>query len=692
MSQRGRKSWNADCPIGAIYGAFGTMVSLWEKLNKVSRAHMRISLFILLFLVAGCWKPSIYDERSAKPWFPPALTRALDIANLGGSEETELRDRIQEFMDLKDQTAQLESEESVRQEQKLDEIRSAFLSFLWSDMPKTFFDRLTVKAAPFGADKSELAGLAAKNSEKLNVMFDSEWEAIREAGQSSSPMIGLALSGGGIRSASFASGVLVALNELRLLDRIGYMSSVSGGGFAAAWYMVHRREAPLAPGSPSLQRLSRMGNYLNQTHYSRHFVNFLGKSGFWVASVLYDVSVLPSSAGLSLGYELPFSSNTAPKTLYRNGISQAFLGGKDYMPIYFYYPDQFAPHFWVINCNVSMIDESRPELRGRPGDLFEITPLRTGSDATGYVVPLSVENMLFPFSAGPLNMFQRMYAQLLEFNHWCEIGSAVAVSGAALDRSSLSFSWWHNFMLWLTHSDLGYRIGRWKPTDRGERFSWLLRPEPELSLGYILLTPFRVFIGGPLQHLWYVATDWMTQQAERHDADNVKITDGGHFDNLGCYALVKRGVRLIIVADAGYDPDFQYPDLRRLELLIKADFGASLAVDWHAIPKLNFLTAKILNLPIRTETGNVLKDVTLIFVKAAVFDDVATLPGFAQQSTRDTQFPQDPTSDQFFTEQQVVSYRELGRQIVLKHGSEIRKAMDNLSGKLAAKRLPEDGE
>ena len=54
-------------------------------------------------------------------------------------------------------------------------------------------------------------------------------------GQSSNvdehPPIGLALSGGGIRSATTNLGVLQALSELGLLPKVDYLSTVSGGGF-----------------------------------------------------------------------------------------------------------------------------------------------------------------------------------------------------------------------------------------------------------------------------------------------------------------------------------------------------------------------------------------------------------------------------------------------------------------------------
>jgi hypothetical protein len=48
-------------------------------------------------------------------------------------------------------------------------------------------------------------------------------------------LAGLAFSGGGIRSASFAIGVLQGLASLTLLNWFDYLSTVSGGGFAGGW-------------------------------------------------------------------------------------------------------------------------------------------------------------------------------------------------------------------------------------------------------------------------------------------------------------------------------------------------------------------------------------------------------------------------------------------------------------------------
>lgn len=48
-------------------------------------------------------------------------------------------------------------------------------------------------------------------------------------------LFGLALSGGGIRSASFNLGVLQALAKAQMLRRVDYMSTVSGGGYIGGW-------------------------------------------------------------------------------------------------------------------------------------------------------------------------------------------------------------------------------------------------------------------------------------------------------------------------------------------------------------------------------------------------------------------------------------------------------------------------
>ena len=59
-------------------------------------------------------------------------------------------------------------------------------------------------------------------------------------------LVGLALSGGGIRSATFCLGVIQALARLRLLRAFDYVSTVSGGGYIGAWLsmLIFRSRKP----------------------------------------------------------------------------------------------------------------------------------------------------------------------------------------------------------------------------------------------------------------------------------------------------------------------------------------------------------------------------------------------------------------------------------------------------------------
>ncbi|HWE03536.1 MAG TPA: patatin-like phospholipase family protein [Tepidisphaeraceae bacterium] len=54
--------------------------------------------------------------------------------------------------------------------------------------------------------------------------------------------VGLALSGGGSRSANFAAASMFQLQRAGLLQHVDYISSVSGGSLAAAFYCAHDKE------------------------------------------------------------------------------------------------------------------------------------------------------------------------------------------------------------------------------------------------------------------------------------------------------------------------------------------------------------------------------------------------------------------------------------------------------------------
>ena len=55
--------------------------------------------------------------------------------------------------------------------------------------------------------------------------------------------VGLAISGGGLRAANFSAGCMFEMQRLGLLQKVDYVSSVSGGSLAAAYYCTHGNDA-----------------------------------------------------------------------------------------------------------------------------------------------------------------------------------------------------------------------------------------------------------------------------------------------------------------------------------------------------------------------------------------------------------------------------------------------------------------
>ena len=93
------------------------------------------------------------------------------------------------------------------------------------------------------------------------------WSRRVRTGEHLENLIGLAFSGGGIRSATFNLGVLQRLQELDLLRSVDYMSTVSGGGYIGGWLLGNVRRtqywlSQLTDWLPSIEHLRRYSNYL----------------------------------------------------------------------------------------------------------------------------------------------------------------------------------------------------------------------------------------------------------------------------------------------------------------------------------------------------------------------------------------------------------------------------------------------
>lgn len=131
-----------------------------------------------------------------------------------------------------------------------------------------------------------------RTNARARAVFAPEHASISAAGRNAN--LGLALSGGGIRSAAFAMGVMRGLSDTpspegdgrSMLDRIGYLSTVSGGGYAGGWYVAHSCDDELMqPGSRHLQRVAGTANYLVSSHYSETWTDLADKGLLHVAGL-----------------------------------------------------------------------------------------------------------------------------------------------------------------------------------------------------------------------------------------------------------------------------------------------------------------------------------------------------------------------------------------------------------------------
>jgi hypothetical protein len=113
---------------------------------------------------------------------------------------------------------------------------------------------------------------------------------------------GLALSGGGIRSATFAIGVMVALSKRGLLPQFDYLSTVSGGGYAGSFLTqllgaapsdsnlgLQEKELPFKRSegeSELLQRIRQSANYLSGSAWERFTLIMAQAQGIFLTLVI----------------------------------------------------------------------------------------------------------------------------------------------------------------------------------------------------------------------------------------------------------------------------------------------------------------------------------------------------------------------------------------------------------------------
>jgi hypothetical protein len=141
------------------------------------------------------------------------------------------------------------------------------------------------------------------------------------------------------------------------------------------------------------------------------------------------------------------------------------------------------------------------------------------------------------------------------------------------------------------------------------------------------------------------------------EATFLHLSDGGHFDNLGLYELIRRHCRYIIVADSGADAVPAFDDLGNAARRVREDFGVEIEIDLTPLMPKNGRATQHAVVGTVHYDRQYDKGVIIYFKPALVGDEP---PDLLQYHTRNTAFPHEGTTDQFYDEAQWESYRRLG--------------------------------
>ena len=312
---------------------------------------------------------------------------------------------------------------------------------------------------------------------------------------------------------------------------------------------------------------------------------------------------------------------TAPSKSDTNNVRGPYLGP---------YP--------IVNATLNLSVGKQLAWQERKGASFIFTPCYSGFDAQGWIG--STDSASGHVTTRKARFWSRETLRPLGYRKTETytqtsgplLGTAMSISGAAANpnqgyntSSSVSFL--------MTMFDV--RLGWWLGNPRRDGSSKL--SSPRFGLAALL----SELIG---------STDDQTRF--------VNLSDGGHFDNMGLYELVRRRCSFIVLCDAEQDPEYKFEGLGSAIRKCRIDFGALIEIDPVRIKP----TAGSKRSESHCAVGKIEyldgSQGILLYLKASLTGDEPE--DVAQYHATQNQFPHETTADQWFAESQFESYRALG--------------------------------
>ena len=583
-----------------------------------------------------------------------------------------------------------------------------------------------------GDKNSVTAKSIAKANKKAMARYKStEWQYNRND-KNTAPKMCLALSGGGIRSASFSIGVLKGLNKKGVLDQIDVMSAVSGGSYALSWYYIQQYKygSRYKATEEMLRQLNKenakqqmvdslksdsLGEYesidelvqkiqillrkkLNK--FERDIVNKFSRKSMGDDQIFTDdfLSALSDKsrmygfgdmAGTALGnvVMMPFNflingvftgnvNTTSQRAYYEHAIKRTFHSSVD---------EPFVSDDMIYMESISF-DQINDFIITNDLPYFIInTSADIDDDRNHYKSKL--KNSVFEFT--PIQMGSDGFGYTNSDPY--SVGMAVSVSGAALDSTEISGKF-NSVLASAFNMDLGFYIENYNEEAQDNR---ILRK----------LTPF------PLYYLW--------KKEDPHRRDqlgmDIYLTDGGHTENLAAYSLVRRSCDHIIIVDGEFDEDYEFEGYHHLKNALLSEMQMDMDVpglmdnhdSWIKGNKSDAVeTGTIKNLVSFDDAGNVIyKDLKVTYIKLSINGELIAkdkekatdfygedLVDYYVKSKNNEcgqwlswfmpcEFPQYTTTDQSYLPDQFKAYIDLGYSIV-RNSEKIPSLNKDLAGRL----------
>jgi hypothetical protein len=352
--------------------------------------------------------------------------------------------------------------------------------------------------------------------------------------------------------------------------------------------------------------------------------------------------------GLAIAITLSIGSSFAINTnrfslhaLYRNRLIRAFLGASRHRT-----PDPFTDFDPADNPEMRCLWSPRDATNWRPFHVINIALNVVSSERR-----LSwQERKAAPFTVSPLHAGSGMVGYRLTSEYGgpqgITLGTAMAISGAA---ASPNMGYHSSPTIALLMTMFNVRLGWWlgNPGLSGQR-------------------SYREV--GPAFALKALVQEGLGLTADDKEYDY--LSDGGHFENLGLYEMIRRRCRYIVISDAGCDEDYKFQDLGNAVRKVAIDLGVTIHFygvgklmrrpentadigaghPYHAIGEIDY----------RSTDGEGHNGI-ILYIKAGYHGcENEGIRGYANAKPA---FPHESTIDQWFTESQFESYRALGFEI-----------------------------